>query len=282
MQQEIEDYLDGKLDPDAKHAFEIRLLEDPDFEQAYNSARRMRQDLDWLAVGQRVKLAETEFWRQKKAKSRRNIILFGLVALSLLVVLTLWRRRGTSTPQSTPAPEQNDSTATLPDRLDPDTLQLKKQPPGGSNVGKKLFAVRFKPYRDESLEPASRGNDTLAPLEQFRSMYWDGKYPETLRAFEKLSAYERENDNNNFLIANALLATGRSKPAVIILEKIVRNNKTRFMAQAQWYLVLAYLNEDRLEDARNLLLEIENDGAFYHRKEARELLDKLNLIFSTL
>lgn len=280
MQQEIEDYLDDKLDPVARQAFEIRLREDPDLERALKTARRLRHDLDWLAVDQQVSHAEVLFRQQKKSQNRRNIILIGLLVTAIAVIFCFWRR-GAIYPQPTPMPID---TLVPPPRFrnTPDTIPLKNEPPGGSNVGKKLFAARFKPYRDESLEPATRGGDTLAPLEEFRRFYWEGKYAETLRAFEKLSAYERENDNNNFLIANALLATGKSKPAIVLLENMVRNDKTRFMAQAQWYLVLAYLNEDRLEDARNLLLEIENKGVFYHRKEARELLDKLNLIFSTL
>ncbi len=192
----------------------------------------------------------------------------------LLCVFAIWRLTRTSVdhPTTPPAPEPNNAPAVPP----PDTLPAKdvREPAAPAKKNERqIFAAWFEPYRDASLEPSVRGNDAPpSPSERFQQLYWAGDYRAALAAFDSLGNTARNNDNLLFLKANCLLETGNSDEAALLLENIIGNGRSRFKAQAPWYLALAQLRAGRRQDAETLLRRIAADTGSPRQADARGAL----------
>lgn len=154
----------------------------------------------------------------------------------------------------------------------PPKNEVKEQPEPQKNKDRQIFAAWFKPYRDESLEPSVRGNQTPSPSERFQQLYWNGDCPGALAAFDSLGATASNNDNLRFLRANCLLDAGRPEEAARMLEAIVQNGRSRFGAQASWYLALSQIRAGRREAAQTLLRRIAADAGSPRQADAARLL----------
>lgn len=171
-----------------------------------------------------------------------------------------------------PAAPQGDKPAGAP------AVRPPENPPPvalGRETRERLFAAHFQPYKDESLEPSLRSDGPPAPAELFRQLYWDGKYEDALAQFEQLPASARENDNQLFVRAECLLATGKTSEAAILFERILKNDDSRYVETAAWHLALAYLKTGRLDRARARLLVLSRTAASPWHREAVELLKNL-------
>jgi len=286
MNHDIEAYLDGTLDPEARAAFESQLARDAALHDAVADARRMRDDLAWLAVEKGIKSGEQAFWGKETTPRNRNRwfwLVWGLLPL-LITGIAWWQWEADS---ERVAPEQQQMQPGQPNNLPtasdsaihstPDTPETPGDPKkqaGNADTRNRLFAENFKPYKDDSLEPSRRGTTNISPAERFQQLYWDDKHPEALGAFDALSAADKNNDNFLFIRANCLLATGRADEATKLLEQIIRNDRTRFMAEANWYLALSYLKSGKTEQAKNLLRTIETDPQSPRQPDAKRLLEQ--------
>lgn len=196
----------------------------------------------------------------------------------LLCAFAIWRLTRTSVDNLTapPLPAPNNAPAVPADTLPPATPPHKdvREPAAPAKKNdRQIFAAWFRPYRDESLEPSVRGSDAHpSPSERFQQLYWAGDCAAALPAFDSVGATARNNDNLLFLKANCLLASGRSDEAARILENIIRNGRSRFLAQAPWYLALAQLRAGRRQEAEALLRRIAADPASPRRADARGVL----------
>lgn len=282
MNQDIEAYLDGSLDPEARAEFEAQLARDAALRDAVAAAQRVRDDLSWLAVEKGIQSGEQAFWEKQTAQRHRNRRIRLLLGVMLLLTAGIvWWQWGKKPERVAPEQQQMQpgQQNTLPPPSDstpdaPDVPGDSKKQKNNAATGNRLFAENFKPYKDDSLEPLRRGNAGLSPSERFQQLYWDNKHREALLAFEALSAADKNNDNFLFLKANCLLVTGQSDEAAVLLEQILRNDRTRFMAEARWYLALSYLKSGRTEQAKNLLRTIETDPQSPRQPDAKRLLEQ--------
>lgn len=277
MNHDIEAYLDGVLDAEARKDFERQMAGDPALRQAVAEARQVREDLDWLAVEHGVGQAQGRFRAKKHVRQRLRRVLLLLLAGLLLVALIVFRKKddpapalpddrpALPAPPSAPAPGQN----TLP----PQTAPKPAAPDAGERKNR-LFAAFFVPYKDPGIEPSQRGGAGMAPAERFLDHYWNDRYTEALALFETLDAGDKTNDNLLFVKANCLLATGRAAEALPLLESILRNDRSRYMAEARWYLALAYLKAEQDRKARDLLRDIASDSGSARREDAKRLLQE--------
>lgn len=284
MNHDIEAYLDGSLDPQAGAEFEAQLARDAALRDAVAAARRVREDLSWLAADQGVLPGEQAFWEKQTARKHRNrpfLLLSGIILL-LMAVLIWWQwgkkpERAAPEQQQMQPGQQNilpapSDSATPPASDASDVPGDSKKQAGNAVAANRLFAENFKPYKDDSLEPSRRGTAGTSPSERFQRLYWDDKHREALAAFDALGVADKNNDNFLFLKANCLLATGRTEEAATLLENIIRNDRTRFMAEANWYLALSYLRSGRKEQAENLLRSIGADPNSPRQSNAERLL----------
>ncbi len=134
-----------------------------------------------------------------------------------------------------------------------------------------LYAANFEPYKNV-VTPIVRGEtnendeveafisyeskDYISAANQFRELYETTKLPYFL-------LYQ----------ANSLLASGNVKEAIPILEQHVALND-ELSERGKWYLSLAYIKENKKEEAITLLEEMKEKNSF-KTDDVKQLLDKL-------
>lgn len=279
----IERYFRDELNEAERLAFEKRRADDPAFqaevvlhEKAMAAIRLHGRDL------LKKKLRERPPVEQSRPSFPWG---WGLVVFILMALLVGWWWSGptgnsldspTIDPSNLPADSTQSTPAidTTPEKTPPSNFK----PPVAERQTDtdKLFTAAFKPYKDESLNPSVRAEgDAPTPYEQFRQLYWEGKYAETLSAFERLSDTVKNSDNTLFVKANALLATDRTAEAAALLEGIRARKRSAYTDQTGWYLALAYLKMGEAAKARELLRQMASDTGSPRRGEAERLLENL-------
>lgn len=287
----MERYFSGELTAEERAAFDERLAADAAFRQemeAYRKTIRLVRLEGRKALRSRLAAQGRLLDAEKKSPSRHRRWWAGLTVL--LLALLGWWFWGEKTETPSPVPPADHfvpDTARTNVPMPPDTsVQGKpsdkkkqsdnssKQPAATDRPNKdKLFAAYFQPYQDDSLEPSFRGEGEATPEETFLQLYWDGQHWEALAAFEKMEPASKNKGDLQFLQANCLLVTGQAKAAKMVLEDLGR---TRFSAEAQWLLALAYLKNGEREKARAMLQQIANGTASPSRDDAFRLLKALD------
>ncbi|MCO6491909.1 MAG: hypothetical protein J5I98_26065 [Phaeodactylibacter sp.] len=288
----IERYFREELTPAERGAFEQRLAADPAFrrevEEHGKAVRLVR-----LQGRQALKARLAERGRQLDAEKARSGFrlpwrMAPLAAALLALAWWFWDRQIADSSTPLPGTEIRRDSAETPAPPTPGAAEQAEPMPSAENSPsaeppveesssshEQLFAAFFRPYHDESLEPAVRGEGEPTPEEQFRQLYWEGRYREALAAFEALENASKSNGNLQFLQANCLLATGQAKEAALALENILRTGRSRFLPEAQWLLALAYLKDGDREKAKALLQQMAKNGGSPMREEAEDLLEKI-------
>lgn len=230
--ERIERFLLNDLTEQEKTAFEEKMQTDAAF--------RHEVELHSRAIhAAKIKGREVmkEQLRQRKPKVGRSHPrnLAAVLMLSLLAIIAIfwWQ---TSKPDEAKNLNENGSisfpkdTANSSKALPIDSIQHQQnhskeddktekqdaRPPVAEKkqVKEKLFAQYFQPYRDESLDPSSRGfEDEMTAFDRFQQAYWKGKHEAALAAFEELAPSLKNNDNLLFLKANSMLAVGDARAA---------------------------------------------------------------------
>jgi len=281
MNQDIEAFLDGTLDPEAAAVFEAQLAQDEALQAAVAAARRLREDLAWMLVEQGLKQGEQAFWDKQEAINKRKRWIWWAIGFTLLLIIGIlaWPWTKTPTLEVPKQPDQPDSLPMAPgNNLPPspddaqftyDSIQKEQK-----RLASRLFAENFKPYKDESLEPSLRGDSEPLPSDKFQQLYWDGKYREALALFGALPATAKTNDNLLFLKAESLMALGRVGEALLIFEAILKRDKSRYMEVAAWHRALANLKLGQTSKAKTQLEEIVRSGSKW-RVEAVAVLKSI-------
>lgn len=295
---QIDPYLAGQLPPDMVAGLERAIQSDPGLAREV-ALRRLEFDVSETLIARSIReqmkqmrqpaavaegVSATAATEMPDATQRRGgfrwlVLTFALILAGLL----LWWNRPADAPQTSdpalqPQPGLQNTPAATSDTPD----QATPAPPAGNRLqadrksgDRRLFAQHFTPYKDDSLEPSRRGASDLLPAEKFMQLYWEDRHREALAVFETMNEIDKGNDNLLFVRANCLLASGRAPEAATLLEQLIRNDRTRFMAEARWYLALAHLQSGRHEQARTLFLEIQADKESARRKDAERVLGQL-------
>ena len=279
MNHDIEAYLDGTLGPEARAAFDAELARNPALREAVATARRVRDDLDWLSVEHGVKAGEQAFRaRQTARRNRMRGLVISLMLLSLAAVVWLRQKPAPALPpnrQIVPGhPGTPDSLAAPPPPNNPSPAPSPKQARDNSR-GNRLFAAYFKPYKDATLEPSRRSGAPPSPEDKFQQNYWDDQYSDALARFDDLPAVAKTNDNLLFIKAECLLATGKADEAALIFELILKNDRTRYMEAAAWHLALARLKLGDTVQARLQLQQIRQSATSPWQTDAAALLKRI-------
>ncbi len=206
--------------------------------------------------------------------------LWALPAILLCAVVVWWAlpalKEAPAAPQIPAAPASPTLPVEPPPSANPPVKHEPQAPPQREiRQEPQIFASWFHPYKDDTLEPSVRGDAEPSPSDVFQQRYWVGDYRSALDAFEVMGATAQNNDNLLFLKANCLLATGNAGEAVPLLENIIRNDRSRFTAQAPWYLALARLESGQEQLARALFQSIAANSNSPRQADAMRLLDSL-------
>ena len=293
---QIDPYLAGQLPPDKVAGLEQAIRSDPGL--AWEVAlRRLEFDVSENLIAGNIReqmkreraiptddvlsgaAAEAGTATPDEGRRRDRIRWILLTLVLVLAAGALWwsiprEAQNPDTPPPSQPGLQNNAPAVPDSPASPKPAPPASTRPQADKAGKdrRLFAQHFAPYKDPGLEPSRRGAEEPLPAEKFRQLYWENRHKEALIVFETMNDADKNNDNLLFVKANCLLATGRTAEAIPLLENILRNDRTRYMAETRWYLALARLQAGSREQARSLLLEIRADNDSPRQKDAERVL----------
>ncbi len=281
----IERYYSSRLDAQERQEFQRRLQTDAAFAAEVELHGLALQAIS-MEAEHRLRERLAQKGKELDAENRRGPKpLIGRLGIALFVVVIamgiagIWffnrYRYPDQAPGTVPAeteqnllqPEQILLPSGAPDSVVPPVVQA-------SVSAEDLFAAWFRPYRDDSIESATRGEGAgdPTPEETFYQLYWDARYAAAIAAFERLEPESKAKGDLRFLKANCLLAEKKTASAIKILEA---PGRTRFADEARWLLALAYLRNGQRAQAATLLSNIAGDAASPKRKSAARLLAKL-------
>ncbi|MCB9348273.1 MAG: tetratricopeptide repeat protein [Lewinellaceae bacterium] len=244
--EEIESYLEGQLDANAREAFEERMKAEPDLARELELHRELGQALSEqkaLALeGALLSIREERQIQQPQARvrslpTRLRLIAAAISFLALAGLAYLFWPTGESA----------------------------------------LVAAYYEPYPLYlNTRSASEGEATWREqLEAATVQYQSGNYAAALPAFQALITSTDQNAPYHFYAGICQLELGRPLEASIHLKEAAGQQDAQFLQPATWYLALAYLQQDRKRDARILLESIEREGGDYSQP-AGQLLKELD------
>ncbi len=130
----------------------------------------------------------------------------------------------------------------------------------------RLFAKYFRP--DPGLPTTMSSSDNFAFYDAMVN-YKQGDYATAISKWEKLEQKAPENDTLNYFLGVAYLAQKNAEKAVPYLKKTANNAESVFLQDAFYYMGLAYLKSDKLEEAKNAFQKSQSD-------KSQEILNRLN------
>lgn len=135
----------------------------------------------------------------------------------------------------------------------------------------KLYLSYYEPYPN-IVNPIKRSESKLN--DDALSYYEQGDYTTAASIFESELIQQPNEDYLLFYWGLCNLELGELNQATSLLKKIPPAADSRFYSPAQWYLALAYLKADNVDQAKIQLQTIVESGGDYKNK-AQELLDDL-------
>lgn len=229
----LDDYLAGRLAPEARHLLELRLATDYDLKQQLEEMAALQEGI--RSAGRKEMLSEIEGW-ERTAQHKEG------------VAVPLWRK-----------PWAVGIAATV---LIAITWFLFSPDQKPSN---ELFAKNFEPYPNVVM-PAVRGSspDSPLPLKEAFSAYDNEEYERAATLFENV---EVKNETVWLYLGNCYLGLGKAAEAIRVLENLKQAGST-FATQGRWYLALAYVLNGENQKAMLLLQPLESDPAYGQRAVA--------------
>ena len=142
------------------------------------------------------------------------------------------------------------------------------------------FAQNFEPYPPANLQYANKPK----PNSFDRAMidYKNGKYTKSSNALKIITASDSATTEHIFYSGMSHLAEDPPKTIVAIESfQNVLTMENNYHDAAQWYLALAYLRHGEENRARDLLWDIARSKQGTYQQQARKLVDKLMMDFSS-
>lgn len=136
----------------------------------------------------------------------------------------------------------------------------------------KLYVENFEPYRN-IVQPIVRGETNTDLRTKAFTAYETQNYDEALKHFNEMLK-ENPDEIIAFYKANTLLKLNKTEEAISILENNLKT-KDSLDAKNNWYLALAHLRLNDVENARTILANLNTTSSFKN-KAVKDLLKKLD------
>lgn len=245
-------YLRGEMPEDEQAKFEQSLKDDPEFEKNYQFHKQLMQGQAYQ-FKQEKKAMLQELEKQKASasesspsnvKGRKKLIyltMFGglAAAIALFVFLIL--------PGKTAQELGNQYFEPFPDYTTP-TYRGGSQKSSEESTG--IFAAGMQAYRKSEYQSA---------IDQLQQAIAKGKKPNLSRFYQ----------------ANALIAIDKPDQAVAKLQDLKDQLPKKYQIQQQWYLTLAYVQNDQPQKAQAILNQLVKKDHFQHKQAAKEIKQAL-------
>lgn len=139
--------------------------------------------------------------------------------------------------------------------------------------GDKLFMDYFEASKNVSA-PIVRAEGDESILNKAFVAYNETNYQQAVPLFNE--AFKKtQNSELLFYEGNALLALGKTEEAIEIFKEHLTHSDP-LTKRSHWYLALAYLKSENLENSKQELNNLINSGESFKKPEANSLLKKLN------
>jgi len=226
----IDLYMTGALDAAATEAFKQRLAADKDFAQLYEDMRHLEKGLQHMHLKKAwevIQQAEAGFAIARPAakSGRRKVWLSIAASATLLVAAAAWY------------------------------LLFRSAAPHD------LFAQYFEVYPnvEAPIYRDSSAADSLTLKDQAFRRYADDDFEGAIVLFESI---EVKDEGTRFYLGMSHLAKGDAEKAIEVFQNL-RREAADYKTQIDWFLALALLKAERMDEARELLEELSASGTSY-------------------
>lgn len=103
-------------------------------------------------------------------------------------------------------------------------------------------------------------------------LYLEGEYETSINHFQGLKLASEYQKAVHFYMGLSYIGAEKYSEAIAVLEPLIDDNAI-YVAEAKWYLSLCYIKRDRIDDANELLSELEQYS--YYKIPTKKLLRKL-------
>ncbi len=145
----------------------------------------------------------------------------------------------------------------------------------GTNIspnGPELYDDYYELYPNTVYSITRSGGEVSIERSAFEA-YESGDYASAIGFFSQLQNTSRLK-NINFYMGQAYLANSEYQNAINAFKEVVNVNED-FTQESRWYVSLAYLKLDDLENAKTALVEVSEKNS-YKKEEAQALLKELD------
>lgn len=141
----------------------------------------------------------------------------------------------------------------------------------------KIYATYFQPYDNVIVSTVRQGKSSTVPSEVTEAFqnYEAGNYSAALAAFNQINN-EQQTSNYQFYKALTLMELDNAIAAIPILKSVIQDTDTPFQEHAQWYLALAYLQEENIEQTTTTLEVLLDSNPVIFKDKALKLLQDLD------
>jgi len=143
---------------------------------------------------------------------------------------------------------------------------------GKEQPNEKLFAEYYQTY--PNIASSVRGELTEGKLQDALQQYDAGNFKAAIALLQEILVTEPDNAAANFYAGVSCLKIEESERAVINLQKVIALNDPKFSEPAEWYLALAFLQQNDLAKTRVRLEAIIATDHLY-KAQAVKLLERL-------
>jgi len=292
----IEKYFDGEMTPVEAAQFLKEVEGNPELHRLYSQYQQIMQSIRLAgraSLKQRLSQVGTEMDRKKKRNNNiiiLSIILGVCIVGGLLIYILSGKNDENKIKLNTPPASRLEMAAldSIPQKdssditqsLDSDQNIAINEPKKGASLKQsevnsaRLYNKYYTTFLDESLEPGMRGDSGNDYISKFKELYWDKKYLEAAKLFERFPAAAKNNDNLGFQYAMCLLEIKDYKAAEQVLKRIVKDENTRYEQAAKYYLALTLLKNKKDDRAKTLLTSLSNSKDKQFSKKAQRILDE--------
>jgi len=134
-----------------------------------------------------------------------------------------------------------------------------------------LFDEYYRPYYNVLTSGERSGEKTEMDA---MSLYERGRYQEAITAFQEEIKDPSSQTALVFYLGLSYLAADQPLKAIENIEKVISGPASVLQEPAQWYLGLAYLKAEDIENAQRVFREIQNTSGSY-QDQSSEILDQL-------
>jgi tetratricopeptide (TPR) repeat protein len=229
----IENYLTGKLSAEAQKEVEDRLLTDREFAQRVEIFKTLPHLVSEESHDFRNELEGIyqEYRKENSAArtiSRRTFLMAASLALLISVIgILIWLLPASLTPQE-------------------------------------MYATHFTVPADNIT--VRNDQETSSTLQSAMEAYNEQDYASAVTQFENILRNNAYNVPVLFYSGISYLVLGENDKAVQNLQKVSQTEDAAYALTARWYLGLAYLKQDNIEQAREIFSSLKESGSSYANK----------------